>query len=201
MEMTLDFKKIVLLAVLCGLGYFGYRTYFGGLEGKSVEELLVIHRRSTGTRAFNARNLLLRKVSYEDVRVLLRGLEHDSPKTRALCAEALGKLGREIEETRGSKKLIKLLTTDDSETVRSRAAEALGHIKVREAFTALLSRLTRKESSPDVKASAHRALCRLTGEYIPLGTSPDPYDALHEKWKEWYEARGMKKIQALPTAK
>src|SRR5262245_23702800 len=104
-----------------------------------------------------------RIIQFEDERnlggdELISLLKHQTPEVRERAALAIGRIG----DPRGTEPLIKVLQSDDAETVRVMAAFALGEIEDARAASALLDVVNSSKGALVLRARAIEALGKIT---------------------------------------
>lgn len=182
MQLSVNFKTVVALALVVAGGYYCYQLFFAEASEGDIAKLLVTHRRSEPARqAIIKHRILVQYRSDKDYQTIFRALDSPSPTTQALAVEVL----REKAERRAQPKLMEMLHDPArSELVKEVLAYTMGHFGVREAVPRLVE-LTDRSEPQSVRAAAHEALVKITG----AGAQVKLADNTREQWTIWLRDR------------
>ncbi|HUT36051.1 MAG TPA: HEAT repeat domain-containing protein [Planctomycetota bacterium] len=182
MQLSMNFRTTVALALLGAGGYYVYGLFFADIESGDLGKLMREHRHAEPARqAILKHRIMVVYNSARDYGMVFRALDSPSPATQALAVETL----TEKVERRALPKLTEMLGDPDRpELVKEALATAMGTLSVHEAIPRLVD-MTDVSEPPGARAAAHHALLRLTGAgaQVKLGAGT------REQWDNWLRSR------------
>lgn len=182
MNVNLNFRTLVVLAVMAAAGYYVYDLVFADLASGDLSKQMREYRRASPARqAILKRHILSAYRGERDYPAVLRALDSPSPTAQALAVEILA---NEVER-RSLPKLTEMLNDPNrADAVKEALAACMGTFAASEAIPRLVE-LTDRAEAPGVRSAAHNALLRLTqaGAQVKLG------DNTREQWENWLRSR------------
>ncbi len=182
MQLSVNFKSVVVVAILIGVVAWVYTQFVAPLQSSDVAKLIRAHRGAEPARqaALKHRIMTVYK-SAKDYATVKDALDSPSSTTQALAVEILAE---KVERNAVPKLLDMLNDPDRAEPVRAALANAMGSLAVREAIPRLVE-MTDKAEPPGVRAAAHHALLKMTGAgaQVKLGEST------REQWTLWLRSQ------------
>lgn len=178
MQLSMNFRSVVVLGLVAGGAYYGYQLFFGGVEGSDLAKLMRDHRKAQPARQAVIKHRIMTLYDRaKDYDTVVRALDSASPTTQALAVEIL----TARVERRALPRLLEMLSDPArADAVKEALASAMGTLEAREAIPRLVE-LTDKLEPSGVRQAAHHALVKLTGAgaQVKLG------DNTREQWTLW----------------
>jgi len=156
MQLSVNFKSVVVVAVVVAGGVYAYQLLFADLQSGDVAKLMRKYRDadSASQRLLKHRIMTVYK-SARDYATVARALDSPTSSIQALAVEILA----EKVERAAVPKLVEMLNDPTrSEAVREALANAIGLLGVREAMPRLVE-MTDKAEPPGVRAAPTTPSC------------------------------------------